>query len=143
MNIAIIGSRKLKNTNDAENQIRKILAQIKNKYPDAMIISGEAPGIDSIAENIAKNEFKLTVLTYPAPWNDLPKIAGIYRNTKIVNKADIVLAFWDRKSPGTKDSILKAIALGKKVVIYTDGFEPLTINNDQDLFKYYMLFCPV
>ena len=39
---------------------------------------------------------------------------GVIRNTDIINYADEVVAFWDGKSKGTKDSIDKAMALNKK-----------------------------
>jgi len=46
------------------------------------------------------------------------KKAPLERNTQIVQYSDILYAFWDGRSKGTKDSIDKAKAMGKKVFIY-------------------------
>jgi uncharacterized phage-like protein YoqJ len=40
------------------------------------------------------------------------------RNTTIVDNSDIVLAFWDMESNGTKDTIDKSVKKGKKVYLY-------------------------
>lgn len=41
------------------------------------------------------------------------------RNTDIIENAEFVVAFWDGQSKGTKDSIDKAVAAKKKVLIIT------------------------
>ncbi len=49
--------------------------------------------------------------------------APLARNTVIVKAGDALLAIWDGKSKGTKDTIDKALAMGKKVYVYVDGKE--------------------
>ena len=39
------------------------------------------------------------------------------RNTKIIEDCDMVIAFWNGVSTGTKDSIEKAKSMNKKVVM--------------------------
>ncbi len=41
--------------------------------------------------------------------------AGKKRNTQIIARADVVVAFWDGFSTGTRDSITKAKSRGIKV----------------------------
>ena len=44
-------------------------------------------------------------------------LAGMKRNTYIIENSDLVIAFWDGKSTGTKDSINKAKLLNKEIII--------------------------
>lgn len=93
--------------------------------PTTVIISGGARGVDSIAEQAAK-ESELTVLVFPAHWHDTAgryhRDAGFKRNQIIVNESDSVLAFWDGKSRGCADTACKAYKAGKRVVaIGPDG----------------------
>ena len=46
------------------------------------------------------------------------------RNTLIAEHSDIIIAFWNGQSTGTKDTVDKALTLSKKVYI----FEIKTIN---------------
>jgi hypothetical protein len=45
-------------------------------------------------------------------------VAGLKRNTDIVNASDIILAFWDGQSRGTKDTITKATKAQKPLFIF-------------------------
>ena len=45
------------------------------------------------------------------------KRAGILRNRDIVDAADIVVAFWDGKSPGTKNS--REPNVQRRIAVYT------------------------
>jgi hypothetical protein len=40
------------------------------------------------------------------------------RNTLIAEHSNIIIAFWDGQSTGTKDTVDKALALSKKVYIF-------------------------
>ena len=105
MNVAVIGSRTF------DDYI--LLYETLDKYEIAKIISGGAKGADSLAKkySISKN---IPILELKPNW-DLGRHAGLLRNTDIVNAADIVIAFWDGKSNGTRDSINKAKKLNKTV----------------------------
>ena len=46
-------------------------------------------------------------------------LAGFMRNTDIINEAELVVAFWDGQSKGTKDSIDKAEKQNKRVLTIT------------------------
>ena len=106
MKIAVIGSRSL---------------EIKNlgKYlPDntTEIISGGAKGIDKCAGEYAlSNNIKLTEFT--PDYSKYGRAAPIVRNKKIIENADIVLAFWDGTSHGTKFVIDTCKKQGKPLKI--------------------------
>jgi hypothetical protein len=93
---AIIGSRSFKDYECMKKTLknRKMIG----------IISGGAKGADSLAERYAQeNSLPITIII--PEWGKYGKAAGIIRNKEIVKKADVVFAFWDNKSKGTKASI--------------------------------------
>lgn len=127
MKIAIVGSRKFKDRDFVENRIPEILRT--SKY---ILISGGAKGIDSWAKEMA-DFLGCKSIIFKANWKDLSHpdavikngkygqydaMAGFRRNQVIVDEADKIVAFWDGKSSGTKDTIDRAIRAGKPLDIY-------------------------
>jgi hypothetical protein len=77
------------------------------------LIHGAARGADSIAHKWAERN-SLTIDTYPVTreeWSTFGKSAGHRRNRRMLleGRPDIVLAFWDGSSPGTRDMIEMAL----------------------------------
>lgn len=60
---------------------------------------------------------KLGMKVLKADWGKYGKAAGPIRNQEIVNVSDIVIAFWNKKSRGTKDTIDKALRGNKPVLV--------------------------
>jgi hypothetical protein len=95
------------------------------------VISGGARGVDKRAEEVARR------LGYPEPIVFKPKWrrpngktnmnAGKERNTKIINNADYVIAFWNNKSRGTKDSIMKAWRKGLPLIVFIVDGKSITV----------------
>lgn len=78
------------------------------------IISGGARGIDACAREYAiSHGIKLT--EFLPEYEKYGKNAPLKRNITIIEAADIVLAFWDGKSHGTKFVIEKCREVGKTV----------------------------
>ncbi len=107
MKVAIIGSRSL-----TDIDISKFIPKDTTE-----IISGGAHGIDTLAEKYAdKNGIPKTIIK-----PDYKKygryVAPLKRNTVIVELADVVIAFWDGKSRGTKFTVDLAKKSGKSVKI--------------------------
>jgi len=109
MKIAIVGSR------DFE-LYDKLVEYIKSKIDVSeitVVVSGGAKGADTLAERFAKeNNIPLTVVL--PDWKKHGRAAGPLRNKIIVDIADIVFAFWDGKSKGTKSAITHTIKTSKK-----------------------------
>jgi hypothetical protein len=103
LKVGIIGSR---NFDDYDLLEESILEIVKLEDIDA-IISGGARGADTLAEKFAVKHNKIKVIFKPN-WIRYRSQAGFLRNTDIVETSDILIAFWDGKSSGTKDSISKA-----------------------------------
>lgn len=114
MNIAIIGSRNFTDYDILSTTVLNYLTQ--NETTATTIVSGGAKGADSLAEKFAiENELKITI--FKPDWNRYGKGAGLRRNETIVSNADIIFAFWDGKSSGTKNSIDKGKEINKKVIV--------------------------
>lgn len=107
MKIAIIGSRNLKVDN-------------LDKYiPESVteIVSGGARGIDTCAKEYAQ-KCKIKLTEFLPEYNKYGKTAPLKRNIQIIEYADIVLAFWDGKSHGTKFVIENCKKKNKKIRIF-------------------------
>ena len=65
------------------------------------IVSGGAKGVDASAREYAlRNRLKLT--EYLPDYSRYGRSAPLRRNLTIIERADLVLAFWDGTSRGTK-----------------------------------------
>lgn len=115
MKIAIVGSRKFNDYELLKNVVKDYI--VKYNCVNITIVSGGAKGADTLAEHFAK-EFDFEMKIFHPDWEQLGRDACSARNTQIVTFSDIVFAFWDGSSPGTKDSIKKAEQM-KKILIIT------------------------
>ena len=91
MKVAVIGSRGL------------LIENLGDYLPKETteIISGGAKGIDTCAKEYAlRHGLKLT--EYLPEYSRYGRGAPLKRNITIIKNADLVLAFWDGKSRGTK-----------------------------------------
>lgn len=134
MILAIIGSR---NFTD-EKLLDKTLLRYFHTYEDNSevcgyipdfdeVVSGGAVGSDSLAANWVKDHnegfdelspgtpIKLT--EFLPDWSTYGKAAGPIRNRLIIERADVVLAFWCGQSPGTRSSLSIAKELKKTTMI--------------------------
>lgn len=106
MKVAVIGSRGLKVDNLGEY------------LPEGTteIISGGAKGVDACAREYAiSHGIKLT--EFLPEYKKYGKSAPLKRNISIIESADLVLAFWDGKSNGTRFVIEKCHEMGKEIKI--------------------------
>lgn len=113
MKVAVIGSRGF----DDQEKLYRALDSYHNKQKIDLIISGGAVGADQLAEQYAK-ERGIPVKIFKPDYAKHGRGAPIRRNTLIIENADIVLAFWDGKSPGTKNSLDQAKKLNKLYQVY-------------------------
>ncbi len=107
MKVAIIGSRGLQ-VNNLEKYLPSNISEI---------VLGGAKGIDCCAAKFAKeNKIKLT--EFLPEYEIYGRSAPLKRNLQIIDYADIVLAFWDGSSRGTKFVIDNCKRKNKKVKIF-------------------------
>ena len=125
-NVAVVGSRGWRPEGWSEHEdlspfaVFELLLMGMLKAGDT-VLSGGARGPDTWAIVVARNLNHPTEVIL-ADWENLGKKAGMLRNTQVVERADWVIAFWDGKSRGTRDTIGKAHKTGCRVtVIFPDG----------------------
>ena len=106
MNLAIVGSRKIKDLD---------ISKYIHEKPDC-IVSGGAIGIDTLAEEYARENGIKTFIIKPE-YEKYGKGAPLKRNHTILEQSDKVLAFWDWESKGTKYTIDLAKKMGKELLV--------------------------
>ena len=117
MNIAIVGGRDF---SDYTLLKESLLAYISiYRVPDN-IVSGGAKGADTLATQFA-TEMGIPLLVFKPDYQKYGRGATLIRNTQIIENAEVVFAFWDGESKGTKDSITKAKKLQKELYIISYG----------------------
>src|SRR5688572_19917446 len=111
--VAIIGSREWPRPD-------RVIDYVNLLPPNTVVITGgwwrngviePTRGVDRIAATAAQAR-GLTVVVVAADYGRYQKQAGMRRNPVTVGLAKRVVAFWDGKSPGTKNSIDHADRLG-------------------------------
>lgn len=90
------------------------------------VVSGKAPGVDTLGEKYAESK-GISVKEFPADWSSFGRAAGPIRNKQMAEYADVLVAFWDQKSKGTKSMINLALKNGLKVyIIHYEAVEGAT-----------------
>jgi hypothetical protein len=106
MKVGVVGTRDFENYETLKNTL--------DTLEITCIISGGAKGADTLAELYAKNNGIDTIIHRP-DWSVGKKGAAI-RNAKIVEDSDIIVAFWDGVSRGTKMTMEMAKKANMRVV---------------------------
>ncbi|MFR7882381.1 MAG: SLOG family protein [[Eubacterium] siraeum] len=107
MKVAVIGSRGL-----SVSDLGRYLPENTTE-----IVSGGAKGVDTSAREYALSHgIKLT--EFLPEYTRFGRSAPLKRNITIIEYSDIVLAFWDGKSRGTKFVIDNCRKLGVEVRVY-------------------------
>lgn len=106
MPLAIIGSR-----NCPAVDIEEYL----DEMPDA-IVSGGAKGADTYAREFAIKK-GIRLIEHLPDYAKYGKAAPLVRNRLIIDDCDKVLAFWNGKSRGTKQTLDYAESKGKPIKI--------------------------
>ena len=83
---------------------------------DIEVVSGRAIGADMLGEMYAKDK-KYPVKLFPADWNTHGKGAGFIRNGEMAKYANMLIAFWDGESKGTKHMVETAQKKGMEVYV--------------------------
>ena len=124
MRTIIAGSRHLPRDDFDRDAIKVLIKSVLRPmtadpfgFGNITILSGMARGIDTFAITVAKEE-GWNVEEYPAKWDEHGKAAGFIRNEEMARNADMLIAFWDGESRGTKHMINTALTLGLDVHVF-------------------------
>lgn len=133
MKLIVAGSRNVTNY----NCLKFYIDEYRKKIKVTTIISGGAKGADKFGEKYAW-ENNLVLEIYEADWTNLGKAAGYRRNEVMARKGDLLIAFWDGKSRGTKHMIDIAEREGLPVTIITDPrlFKEIVQINIEEMKEY-------
>lgn len=125
LKIIIAGGRSFNNYERLKKECDEIIFQYEAIHgkQDIEIVSGGAPGADKLGEQYQR-ERKYGLRRFPADWSNIDLAnafvkydkygrpynanAGFDRNEDMARYSDILIAFWDKKSRGTKDMLARA-----------------------------------
>ena len=115
MRLIIAGSR----TFSDYQRLCQVLAPDRHRI--TQVITGGARGADRLGFRWALKHH-VRSRCFAAAWERFGKSAGIRRNQQMAQAGDVLIAFWDGRSPGTRHMISCMQQLGKPVVVIrTDG----------------------
>jgi predicted Rossmann fold nucleotide-binding protein DprA/Smf involved in DNA uptake len=111
LKIAIVGSRHFK----APDRVSEYV----NSLPgNASVITGSASGVDAAATRAARDR-GISVQVMAASFDELSDAArAAARNQRLVNACDVLVAFWDGSSEGTRATVERALDSGKEVHVF-------------------------
>lgn len=118
--VIIAGGRKFVPTEQKLNGIYRIIDDEIDNFMDlnkkVIIVEGGAKGADRVGRMFGHSK-GYQVETYEADWYKFGRKAGPFRNTEMQKVGNMLIAFWDGISTGTRDMINKMKASGKPVCI--------------------------
>ena len=111
MKVGIVGSRHFKSPDRVTDYVRSL-------PKNASIITGSASGVDAAATKAAR-ERGIAVQVMAASFEELADASrAAARNQRLVNACDVVVAFWDGSSEGTRATVERALDTGKEVHVF-------------------------
>jgi hypothetical protein len=114
--IVVAGSRSFSDYSVLKEKIDYVVDTILPEWQKPVVVSGGARGADLLGERYAR-ERGYDLVRFPACWDKFGKSAGFLRNSAMAWYADMLVAFWDKTSPGTAAMIDSAKSEGLQVVI--------------------------
>lgn len=115
--VAVIGSRTATNVGMIQQKLDIMLAHYKSRGIPVTIVTGGAAGADAAAMTWAFRR-QCLLNSYPANWEQFGRGAGMKRNAHIIAGCDVVIAFWDGRSPGTRNALQRARSAKKRIYVF-------------------------
>ena len=111
MRVAIVGSRHFPEPERVAEYIRSLPTR-------ASIITGSASGVDAAATRAARDK-GIPVQVIPASFEEVADASkSAARNQRLVDACDVLVAFWDGASRGTRTTVERALDSGKEVHVF-------------------------
>lgn len=111
--IAVVGSRGF----DNYDMVKRTLLNVMYHYGTFEVVCGCAKGADKLGECFAL-EYGLKIHKFIPDWDKYGKSAGMVRNREMSDIADMVIAFWDGSSRGTKHMIEYSVPNKKNIFVF-------------------------
>ena len=96
------------------NKLCQVCDEFLKDQNKVEIVSGAYKGANLLGEIYAA-ERNYPIKQFPADWKRYGKSGGYKRNVEMAIYADVLIAFWDGKSKGTKNMIDLATQAGLKI----------------------------
>jgi len=117
--VAIVGSRRY-------SEPSRVTEYVNALPPKASIITGSASGVDAAATRAARAK-GIPVQVIPASFEELANVSmSAARNQRLIDACDVLVAFWDGTSTGTRVTIDRALDSGKEVHVFVGTFAGLS-----------------
>jgi predicted Rossmann fold nucleotide-binding protein DprA/Smf involved in DNA uptake len=111
LKVAIVGSRHFSEPDRVADYVRSLPAK-------ASILTGSASGVDAAATKAAR-EKGIPVQVMPASFDEMADASkAAARNQRLVDACDVLVAFWDGDSKGTRATVERALDSGKEVHVF-------------------------
>lgn len=109
--IGIVGSRHYEGLDRVERYVESLPA-------GSRVVTGSASGVDAAATRAARRR-EIPVQTVPASFGEGSNPAEAEaRNRRLVEACDVLVAFWDGSSQGTRVTVERALDAGKEVHVF-------------------------
>jgi len=111
LRVAIVGSRHFADPD-------RVTAYVTSLPAGSSVITGSASGVDAAATKAARTR-GLPVRVMPASFDELADASkSAARNQRLVDACDVLVAFWDGSSTGTRTTVERALDAGKEVHVF-------------------------
>lgn len=112
MRVAIVGSRHFA-------PLDQVIEYVNGLPAGASIVTGGASGVDATATKAARSR-GLAVQVLPMSFEEVRDVAASEeRRSRLIAACDVLVAFWDGASPGTRATVERALDAGKEVHVFT------------------------
>jgi len=109
--VAIVGSRHFAD-------LDRVTDYVKGLPAGSSIITGSASGVDAAATRAARTR-GMPVQVMPASFDEVADASkSAARNQRLVGACDVLVAFWDGESKGTRTTVERALDAGKEVHVF-------------------------
>jgi predicted Rossmann fold nucleotide-binding protein DprA/Smf involved in DNA uptake len=112
--VAIVGSRHFPEM----GRVRDFVAALPT---GTTILTGGASGVDAAAGDAAREQNLGLIKLTPRLEESTDANAAADRNQRLIDAADLLVAFWDGQSSGTRQTVERALASGREVHVYLPG----------------------
>jgi len=112
MRVAIIGSRHFA-------ALERVTEYVNGLPAGASVVTGGASGVDAAATKASRSR-GLSVQVLPMSFEEVrDAVRAEERRSRLVDSCDVLVAFWDGTSPGTRSTVERALDAGKEVHVFT------------------------
>ena len=117
MRVGIVGSRHFP-------ELERVAEYVRSLPATASLVTGSASGVDATATRAAR-ERGLPVRVLGASFEEAADAgSAAERNRRLVSSCDVLVAFWDGASQGTRRTVERALDSGREVHVFVRAAEP-------------------